>query len=1302
MRALITAEYRPAIRTILLFAALMWAPVSAQAQSITLAWDPSPDTDVVGYTVHVGINPGVFGQTFDVSGRTNTSFTYTQALPGQFYYFAVSAYNSQNVSSALSNVVSWKINVGPTIAPPPAQTGAVGAAVSLQMTAVDDGDPLTFTATGLPPGLSMSSAGRITGTPTTAGTYTVGVTVSDGSLSAATTFTWTINGRLSVTGLTSAIPSPQIAGVPILFTASATDGVGPYQYKFLQTLGSNTSVVRDWANSASFTWTPSQAGNYVVTVWARSAGVTADVAEDAMTMNYVINLPPMSVTGLAANRPSPQYVNTSITFTAAATGGIAPYQYKYLLTANGNTTTVRNWSTSALYTWTPTVANAYTMTVWVRSAGQTVDSPEAQRTVNFTITGPFTLSGITSNISSPQVVGASVTFTAVSSGGATPHQYKWWVHDGIDWRVLREWATGTYTWTPSVPNSNYRIAVWARAADVTSDTSAYNLSVSYPITAPPPSPPPTITGLTSNVPSPQVAGTSVTFTTTATGGRAPYQYKYWLSSGSDWTIVRDWNGSNTFTWTPTQANANYRIAVWVRNSTTLSDTRDADMSISYPITAPASAPTLSVTGLTGSLPSPQVAGTPVTFTASATGGVAPYQYKFWVFNGSAWSIVRDWNGSNSYTWTPTQANSSYRVSVWVRNATTTTDTRDGDLSIAYPITVPAGPAPLTVTGLTSSVPAPQNAGTSIAFTAAATGGVAPYQYKFWVTDGSTWSIVRDWSGSNGYTWTPTQANSNYRVAVWVRNATTTTDTRDGDLSVSFPITAPSGGNGGPLTVTGLTSNVPSPQTAGTSVTFSAVASGGVAPYQYKFWVWNGSTWNVVREWNASNNFTWTPLQANSNYRVSVWVRNATTTTDTRDGDLAVSYPITASSSSGGPLTITGLTANVPSPQVAGTSVTFTAAATGGAAPYQYMFWVWNGSTWSVVRDWSGSNTFTWTPTQPNTGYRVSVWARNATTTTDTRDADLAIPYPITAASAPGPLTVTALTSSVPSPQVTGTPITFTASATGGVAPYQYKFWVSNGGSWTVVRDWSGSSSYTWTPTLANANYRVSVWVRNATTLTDTRDGDLSVAYPIIAPTAPGALTVTALTSNVASPQVAGTPITFTAAATGGVAPYQYKFWVWNGSVWMVVRDWNGSSSFTWTPTQASSNYRVAVWVRNASTTTDVRDGDLAVPFMITAPAGSAPLSFVLLASSLSAPQRTGTPVTFTAVPSGGSGSYHYKWWLWDGTVWSVQRDWSTSSTFTWMPTRANANYRIGVWVREASSNVDSSAINATMWFAIQP
>ncbi len=43
-------------------------------------------------------------------------------------------------------------------------------------------DTLTFSASGLPPGLTISTGGLISGAPTTAGTYPVSISVFDGTV----------------------------------------------------------------------------------------------------------------------------------------------------------------------------------------------------------------------------------------------------------------------------------------------------------------------------------------------------------------------------------------------------------------------------------------------------------------------------------------------------------------------------------------------------------------------------------------------------------------------------------------------------------------------------------------------------------------------------------------------------------------------------------------------------------------------------------------------------------------------------------------------------------------------------------------------------------------------------------------------------------------------------------------------------------------------------------------------------------------------------------------------------------------
>ncbi len=81
-----------------------------------------------------------------------------------------------------------------------------GASPTLDADATDpNNDPLTYSATGLPPGATIvASTGVITGplSSTSSGTHLVTVTVSDGSLTDTDTFTWTVTDPVAAaTGL---------------------------------------------------------------------------------------------------------------------------------------------------------------------------------------------------------------------------------------------------------------------------------------------------------------------------------------------------------------------------------------------------------------------------------------------------------------------------------------------------------------------------------------------------------------------------------------------------------------------------------------------------------------------------------------------------------------------------------------------------------------------------------------------------------------------------------------------------------------------------------------------------------------------------------------------------------------------------------------------------------------------------------------------------------------------------------------------------------------------------------------------
>jgi len=221
---------------------------------------------------------------------------------------------------------------------------------------------------------------------------------------------------------------------------------------------------------------------------------------------------------------------------------------------------------------------------------------------------------------------------------------------------------------------------------------------------------------------------------------------------------------------------------------------------------------------------------------------------------------------------------------------------------------------------------------------------------------------------------------------------------------------------GPFSITSLTSNRTSPQAPGTLITFTAAASGGRSPYQFKWLVYDGTTWNVVRNWSSSNTFTWSTPAREGAYRIGIWARDATMTADIGTYNLNVMFrsrgtasapapappPVTAPSAPvssptpiSGPLVVAGLTSSVESPQAPGTSITFTALVTGGTGRYQIRWLFFDGTSWTVLRNWSPSTTYAWRPMTTTTGAsRIGVEVLDATSPTSASPAGWSVPFRI--------------------------------------------------------------------------------------------------------------------------------------------------------------------------------------------------------------------------------------------------------------------------------------------------------------------
>ena len=164
-----------------------------------------------------------------ISGTTSKAGTFSVTVTGK-----------DSTGPTGSATFTWTVGSSAntvTVTNPGSQTGTVGTAASLQISATDSasGQTLTYSAAGLPAGLSISSStGLISGTPTTAATSTVTVTATDTTgASGSATFTWTVNAAggsggcgaqqlIQNGGFQSGSLSPWSASSGVLTSASST------------------------------------------------------------------------------------------------------------------------------------------------------------------------------------------------------------------------------------------------------------------------------------------------------------------------------------------------------------------------------------------------------------------------------------------------------------------------------------------------------------------------------------------------------------------------------------------------------------------------------------------------------------------------------------------------------------------------------------------------------------------------------------------------------------------------------------------------------------------------------------------------------------------------------------------------------------------------------------------------------------------------------------------------------------------------------------------------------------------------
>ena len=231
--------------------------------------------------------------------------------------------------------------------------GIVGAPYTATTLAATGGiPPYSWSASGLPSGLSISSAGVISGTPAASGTFSVTVQATDSAQVTATkALTLTVAGALTIT--TATLPNGTVGTSYAATTLAATGGTPPYSWS-ASGLPSGLSM----SAAGVISGTPAAVGSFSVTVQV------TDAAKATATKSFSITV--VGVLTITTATLSNGTVGTAYTATTvAAAGGTPPYTWSASGLPSG-----LSMSSAGVISGTPTAAGSFSVTVKVTDSAQ--------------------------------------------------------------------------------------------------------------------------------------------------------------------------------------------------------------------------------------------------------------------------------------------------------------------------------------------------------------------------------------------------------------------------------------------------------------------------------------------------------------------------------------------------------------------------------------------------------------------------------------------------------------------------------------------------------------------------------------------------------------------------------------------------------------------------------------------------------------------------------------------------------------------------------------------------------------------
>jgi len=327
--------------------------------------------------------------------------------------FTVQAVDSSVPSQLSTSKLSIKATSNIAITTPSVPNAVFNTPYNAKITATGGTAPYTFTTiTGsLPAGLSLSSGGVISGTPSSTGTSTFTVQAQDSStpmLTATANFSITVSGNLAIT--TPALLPSGVAGVPYKTKIVAAGGTPPYNFtisggSLLQglTLNSSSGVI-----SGTVPLNTGGAAAFDVQVTDSSTPVQMATSGFSLVIAGPLSISTTTLPGAAPGMPYSATISTA--------GGSPPITFSVV---SGTLPAGLSMSAGGVISGTPTGTNGVS-NFTLQAKDSAVPAQTASRRLSITVDSPLVIT--TTSIPNGKV-GVPYHFQMMATGGLQP--YTW-------------------------------------------------------------------------------------------------------------------------------------------------------------------------------------------------------------------------------------------------------------------------------------------------------------------------------------------------------------------------------------------------------------------------------------------------------------------------------------------------------------------------------------------------------------------------------------------------------------------------------------------------------------------------------------------------------------------------------------------------------------------------------------------------------------------------------------------------------------------------------------------------------------